>query len=171
MRQLARLARLARPARLARRLRRDEAGQMAGVETVPFGVLVFIVGTLLVANAWAVVDAKLAVSSAAREATRAYVESPSAPEARARAESAAREAVNGAGRDPARLTLTALEADFSRCSIVRFEASYPVPAITIPLIGAFGHGRGFTAKARHAEIVDPYRSGIPRGGRRCDTGA
>ncbi|MGH9278750.1 MAG: hypothetical protein ACRD12_11700 [Acidimicrobiales bacterium] len=153
--------------RRLRRVRRDEAGQMAGIETVPFGVLVFIVGVLLVANAWGVIDAKLAVSSAAREATRAYVESRTDLDPMAQADAAAREAVRGAGRDPDRLQLTPIEVDFSRCSTVRFEASYDVPAIQIPLIGAFGHG--FTATARHTEIVDPYRSGIPRGGTRCDT--
>jgi hypothetical protein len=151
------------------RLRPDEAGQLAGAEALPFGILVFIVGVLLVANAWAVVDAKLAVSAAAREATRAYVESPPDSDPMARAEAAARDAVEGAGRDPSRLSLTALDADFSRCAEVELEARYPVPALTIPLIG--GYGRGFTAIARHAEIVDPYRSGVPRGARRCDAAA
>lgn len=148
-------------------LRRDEAGQMAGAETVAFGVLVFVVGVLLVANAWGVIDAKLAVASAAREATRAYVEAPATADPMARADAAAREALRGAGRDPGRLRLTPLEADFTRCSAVRFEAAYDVPTIRIPLIGAFGPG--FTARARHAEVVDPYRSGIPRGGRDCAT--
>ena len=150
------------------RLHRDEAGQLAGGEALPFGVLVFVVGILLVANAWAVVDAKMAVTSAAREATRAYVESPVDADPMARAEAAAREAVRAAGRDPSRVTVRALDSGFTRCAEVRFEVRYPVPALTIPLIG--GYGRGFTAIARHAEIVDPYRSGVPRGERRCDAG-
>lgn len=150
---------------LAGRLRRDEAGQFAGIEVLPFGLLVFIAGVLLVANAWAVVDAKLAVVSAAREATRAYVEAPPDSDPLDRADAAARAAVEGAGRDPARLVLTPLEAEFTRCAEVRFEASYPVPMLTIPLIGSYG--RAFTATARHGEIVDPYRSGVPRGSRRC----
>lgn len=140
---------------------------MAGIESLPFGILVFVVGVLVVANAWGVVDAKLAVSSAAREATRAYVESPDGANPTARAEAAAREAIRGAGRDPGKLVLTPLEGDFRRCTTVRFEASYPVPAIRIPFVGSYG--QGFTAAARHAEIVDPYRSGVPRGAR-CDTG-
>lgn len=145
--------------------RRDEAGQLAGGEALPFGVLVFIVGVLLVANAWAVVDAKLAVSAAAREATRAYVESPPDGDPLAAADAAAREAVRGAGRDANRLQLTPVDAGFTRCAEVRFEARYPVPALTIPLIGGFG--RGFTAVASHAEVVDPYRSGVPGGERSC----
>jgi hypothetical protein len=150
-----------------RRWRRDEAGQLAGGEALPFGILVFLVGVLLVANAWAVVDAKMAVSSAAREATRAYVESPPPPDGDplASAEAAAHEAVSGMGRDPAKLIITALGSDFRRCGQARFEARYTVPALTIPLIGAFG--RGFTVVARHGEIVDPYRSGVPRGTFSC----
>ena len=58
--------------------------------------------------------------------------------------------------------MTALEAEFSRCAEVRFQVEYEVPALTIPFIGRFGEG--FTARARHSEIVDPYRSGVPRGG-------
>ena len=45
------------------------------MEVLPFGFLMFVSVTLLLANAWAVIDAKLAVSAAAREAVRAYVES------------------------------------------------------------------------------------------------
>ena len=142
--------------------RRDEAGQLAGAEALPFGVLVFVGGILLVANAWAVVDAKMIVSAAAREATRAYVEAPPDADPWERADAAARAAVEGAGRDPGRLSVTPLEAEFSRCAEVRFEATYEVPALTIPFVGRFGDG--FTARARHAEIVDPYRSGVPRGG-------
>ncbi len=143
------------------RARRDEAGQLAGVEALPFGLLVFVVGALLVANAWAVVDAKMAASAAAREAVRAYVESPPGSDPAARADAAARAAVAGMGRDPGRLQLSALEAGFARCAQVRYEARYPVPALTVPWVGGVGHG--FWAVARHGEIVDPYRSGLARG--------
>jgi hypothetical protein len=134
---------------------------------LPIGILVFLVGVLLVANAWSVVDAKMAATSAAREATRAYVESPPDADPMAAADAAARQAVQGAGRDPSRLTLTAISSGLTRCTEVTFEARYPVPALTIPLIGGYGHG--FTAVARHSEIVDPYRSGVPLGSQRCDT--
>jgi len=142
------------------RARRDESGQMAGMEVVPFGLLTFVVGALIVANAWAVIDAKIAVSAAAREATRAFVEAPGDSDPHAMAHAAARSAVEGAGRDPAELVLTPLEATFARCETVTFEASYQIPAIRVPWVGGFGDG--FTASARHAEIVDPYRTGVPR---------
>lgn len=141
------------------RVRRSESGQ-AGMEVIPFGLLTFVVGALLVANAWAVIDAKMAVSAAAREATRAFVEAPVDGDPLALADAAARSAIAGAGRDPAQLVLTPLEAVFARCETVRFEASYRVPAVKVPWVGGFGSG--FTASARHAEVVDPYRSGVPR---------
>jgi len=140
------------------RIRRDESGQLAGIEVIPFGLLTFVVGLLLIANAWAVVDAKIAVSTAAREATRAYVEAPADGDPLALADAAARSAISGAGRDPAQLVLIPLEATFARCETVRFEASYRIPAIRVPWIGGFG--AGLTATARHAEIVDPYRTGL-----------
>ena len=139
---------------------RDESGQVAGIEALPFGLLTFVVGALFVANAWAVIDAKMAVSAAAREATRAFVEAPADADPLALADAAARSAIDGAGRDPGQLVLTPLEATFARCETVRFEASYQIPAIRVPWIGGFGSG--FTATARHAEVVDPYRTGVPR---------
>jgi hypothetical protein len=145
------------------RLQRTESGQ-AGIEVVPFGLLTFVVATLLVANAWAVVDAKIAVSSAAREATRAYVEATSEVDPLGVAHAAARDAVRGAGRDPERLVLTPLEATFARCATVRFEASYRLPAVRLPWLGGIGT---FTARARHAEVVDPFRTGVPRSVNGC----
>jgi hypothetical protein len=141
-----------------RRVRRSEAGQ-AGMEVIPFGLLTFVVGALVVANAWAVIDAKMAVSAAAREATRAFVEAPVDGDPLALADAAARSAIAGAGRDPAKLVLTPVDAVLARCETVRYEASYRIPAVQVPWIGGFG--AGFTATARHAEVVDPYRSGLP----------
>ncbi len=146
-----------------RRARRDQSGQ-AGLEAIPFGLLTFVVGLLLVVNAWAVVDAKIAVSSAAREATRAYVEAPADEDALDVADAAARSAVRGAGRDPQQLVLTPLQGAFARCETVRFEASYELPAIRVPWLGGFGT---FTARARHAEVVDPFRTGVPRSATGC----
>jgi hypothetical protein len=147
--------------------RADESGQVAGIEAVPLGFLVFVVGVLFVTNAWAVIDAKMTVASAAREAARAYVEAEGAGAALPAAEAAADEVVRAGGRDPNRLQLTSPSSAFARCQRVMFTAAYPVPAITLPWIGGFGHG--FTARARHSELVDPYRSGVPLGADRCDT--
>ena len=143
----------------------DEAGQVGGLEAVIFGVLLFVLGTMLVVNAWGVVDTKLAATSAAREAARTYVEAPSADTAAVTARQAAAEAIAGHGRQQERMELELVGGRFARCSRVTFEVRYEVPLVAIPLLGQ--HGAGFTVRARHSELVDPYRSGLA-GRATCD---
>ncbi len=138
---------------------------MGGLEAVVFGVLVFVLGTMLVVNAWGVIDAKLAATSAAREAARTFVEAPSATAAGTTARQAAEEAMAGHGREKDRMALALLTGRFARCARVTFEVRYQVPLIAIPLLGQ--HGSGFTVRARHSEVVDPYRSGLA-GSATCD---
>ena len=139
----------------------DDRGQVAGLEALPFGILLFVVGALLVANAWAVVDAKMTVTSAAREAARSYVEAPDHAAGSDRANAAALEAVRAHGRDPSKATIRGPldAAAFSRCSRISFTVTYPVPAISLPFIGGFGHG--FDVTATHSELVDPFRNDVP----------
>ena len=154
-----------------------------GIEALPFGLLVFVVGATLVANAWSVVDAKFAVDAAARQATRSYVEAEVEGSGTASGGSSARAAEEAAveaglaaltahGRDPeaASVGLTALDPvggqpGFSRCARATFTASYEVPALTLPWIGGFGDGIDVTSS--HSELVDPYRSGVPGSAEAC----
>jgi len=109
----------------------DDRGQLAGIEALPFGVLTFVVGMLLVVNAWGVVDAKQATTSAAREAVRAYVEAPDEATAVAAAEEAARRSMEGHGRDSSRTTVEIRHADgrpFGRCTRVAVTVHHPVQA-------------------------------------------
>ena len=148
--------------------RRGEEGQVGGIEGVIFGVLVFVLGTLLVANAWGVIDAKLAASSAAREAARTYAEAPSGDndDAWAAARQAARDAIEGHGRDWARTSVDPpAGGGLERCRRFTVEVRYDVPLVAVPLLGQ--HGRGIEVKAQHSEIIDPYRSGLP-GTASCD---
>ena len=46
-----------------------------------------------------------------------------------------------------------------RCATVSYTATYPVPALRIPLIG--GYGQAFDVTATHTELVDGLRSGLP----------
>lgn len=140
----------------------DERGAIAGFEALPFGFLVFVVGSLILFNAWAVVDGKLAAAAAAREAARAYVES-SGPGgvAEAGARRAAEEALSGQARDPERLTLTSEgPLVFERCAPATFVATYSVATISLPWVGSFGGGL-VDMTAKHREVVDPYRDGVP----------
>ena len=139
----------------------DERGQ-GGLEVLPFGFLVLVVGTLLVVNVWAVIDAKLAAESAAREAARAYVEAADEADALARGEAAAHEALAGHHRDHAeRVRVVAPAAgSFQRCARIAWEVAYDVPTLTLPWIGGLGGGV-ITARATHAEVIDAHRSGLP----------
>jgi hypothetical protein len=148
-------------------MRRDEAGQVGGLEGLVFGVLVFVFGTLLVVNAWAVVDVKSAATAAAREATRAFVESSVGDDADGRATEAALLAFEGHGRSRDRAVVVRTAGSLERCSRVVYEAAYVVPLLQVPVVGA-GVGRGFRVSARHSELVDPYRSGLGPRAADCD---
>jgi hypothetical protein len=135
---------------------RGEAGQIGGVEAVPFGLLVLVVGILVVAHTWAVVDAKFVTGAAAREATRAYVEAPTAAEGLADARRAAG-AVDGLVRRSG--------GDLRRCAPARFEAELEVPAFGVPWRADRPQ---VTVRSAHEELVDPYRDGL---GGAADCGA
>lgn len=141
-------------------LRSADEGQAGGIEALAFGLLIFVVGTLLVANTWAVIDAKMAVDAAAREGARSYVEARSASQARTASKRDAEEAIAAQGRSAGRLQLDVRAVPgFERCARVTVTARYPVPAINLPLIGGFGHQ--FWVTSTHSELVDPYAAGLP----------
>lgn len=148
--------------RAGRRLA-DETGAVGGFEALPFGFLVFVIGVLLLVNAWGVVDAKLAAAAAAREAARAFVESsePAAAGALGQAEAAATAAIEGHKENPGTWSVRPEgRLELRRCAPATFVVDYDVPTFQLPWIGGFG-GSVITASARHTEIVDPYRSGLP----------
>jgi hypothetical protein len=138
---------------------RGERGQVGGIEVLPFGVLVFVAGTLLVASGWSVLDVKGALGAAAREAARAYVEASPGTGAAAEADAAAREAIAGHGRDPARLDIEILaEPAYRRCGRVEVTARYRLPVLAAPWLGSVGPSS--VVRASHIEIIDPFRRGI-----------
>jgi hypothetical protein len=135
-----------------------EEGFAGGLDGLVFGLLIFVVGTLLVATAWGAVDTKMAVSAAAENATRTYVEAPDAATAGPAAQAAADEVLAGYGRSPARGQVTLVSGGFARCERVTIEVRYPTPIIVLPFIGRVGAGP--SVAATHSELVDPYRSGL-----------
>lgn len=141
------------------RRRRSERGAVGGVEVLPLALLIFVAGALLLVDAWAVLDAKLAVGHAAREAGRAYVEAPDDAIAPARAVAAGRAAFAGAGHDPTHLQLVEQQAPWQRCAGVEITARTSVRTIRLPFVGSFGPP--LTVSATHREVLDPYRSGLP----------
>ncbi len=151
--------------RSSRRAADAELGQAGGIEVLALGLLVFVVGSLIVANAWAVIDAKLAVTGAAREGARAYVEAAPA-DADAAAVRAARESMAGHGRSADRLEVTRDGEPYGRCRRVVVTATYPVPLVSLPFVGGLG---SVEVRSQHTEIVDPFaaRPGLDAGSR-CD---
>jgi hypothetical protein len=137
-----------------------DRGQVGGIEVLPFGFLVFVAGMLMIANAWGVVDAKLAVTSAARESVRAFVEAPDASTAAARARAAAQDTLTAYGRNGDRATIGApvLDGDFGRCVRVTITVSYDLPVIAVPFTGGFGELEPVTST--FTEIIDPFRDGL-----------
>ena len=146
---------------MSHRRARGDRGQVGGIEALPFGLLVFVLGTLLIANAWAVVDAKFATDAAARQAARTFVEGDDPATALERAEGAARDAMAGHGRDPDRAEVRPIGSPaLVRCARATFEVSYTVPALSLPLIGGYGRSP-FLVRSSHTELVDPFRNGLP----------
>lgn len=139
---------------------RAQRGVIGGLEALPFSVLIFVLGTLLIVNAWGVIDAKLAATAAAREAARTYVESNGGATALGAAENAGKSAYESYGRDPDKVELTPQSNGFVRCGRVTYTARTTVKAIKLPVIDGLGD---FTVEARHSEQVDALRSGLGRG--------
>ena len=140
----------------SRRTSRNERGQ-AGAEVIA-GCIVLIVGLVFVfANLWAVLDAKMAVSSAARNAVQAYVEqsTPGSAEAAARAE--ARDLLSA--RFPERWTTETSAERFERCQPIAIRVAVDIPLIAVPFLGSFGGTK--TVSATHRSRIDPFRSGVP----------
>ena len=158
-----------RPAasRLRHRAVSDETGLAAGAEALIFGVLVFVIGTVVILNAWSVIDAKFATSAAARQAVRAAVEAPVGADLAAAAGRAGAEAFRGYGRDPRSLEI-AWDGEGSagvqrRCAELRYRASTRVGILLIP---RFSDRLSFEVSSVYSELIDPFRSGLGEDG--CD---
>lgn len=137
-----------------------ERGQIGGIEVLPFGFLVFVSGMLIVANAWGVVDAKLAVTAAAREGVRAYVESADAESATTAALASAEDTLRAFGRDRdrAKIEPPVVSGGFSRCARVIMTVTYDIPVIEVPFVGGFGDLE--PVSSTFTEIIDPFRDGL-----------
>ena len=137
---------------------RDQRGQAGGVEAIAFGLLLFVVGTLIVANAWGVVDAKFATEGAAREAARAYVETGTTPEEAADpAGHAADAALTSLGR-PGRVKVELGDDGYKRCARVTVRVTTSVPLLRLPFVR---RGTGHVdVTGSDTRVIDPYRTGL-----------
>src|ERR1019366_1429703 len=141
-----------------------EAGQAGGVEALAFGALVFIAGTLMVANAWSVIDAKFAVSGAAAQGAATYVETGTdGNTAEPAARRAASAAMAGRGR-PGDIEVVLGASGYRRCGRVTVRVTTRVPILRVPFVG--GGGGRMVVVGTDTRLVDPLRSGVP-GEARC----
>lgn len=136
--------------------RGDEDGQ-AGAEVIA-GCIVLVIGLVFVfSNLWMVLDAKMAVSGAARNAAQAYVEQNSASEAESAAQTVARSSL--APRFSDRWRAETQMDRFARCQPISVRVSVTLPLIAVPFLGSLGGTK--TVSATHASRIDPFRSGVP----------
>lgn len=136
----------------------SERGVVGGVEVLPFAILIFVAGTLLITSAWGVVDTKAAVSAAAREGVRAQVEATPSPDATIVGRRAAIASYASGGRNPDRLEIAIIDPGSGRCGVLRYEVRATVPAVRMPFTRGFGDGT--TVVGRHSEVVDPFAAGL-----------
>lgn len=134
-------------------MRRSERGQAAGIESVPFGILVFVAGLILVVNVWAVIDTRAAVDTAARDYLRAYTASDDLPSATARGRAAANASVSARSGAADRLVIHDPREPFGPCRPATVELEFEVPAIRAPFIGSIGMT---TVSTTQTELVQPY---------------
>ena len=125
-------------------------------------MLIFVLGTLLIVNLWAVVDARFATSAAAREAVRAAT-ATDADAGTAAALDAARQAAGvalaGHGIDPARAEVVPVgPLRLERCAEVAMRVRLTVPALVLP--GIERRVTAFEVVGEHREVIEPYRSGL-----------
>lgn len=153
-----------------------EDGFVAGGEALALGVVVFVAGALLVLNAWRLVDGKLAVETAAREAARGVVEAPvdvlldpvvghGIADTRARATMAAHRGRDDVPDATWEFVSTQLSGTAARCAPVTTRVTVRVDTVRVPLTPV-GFGT-VTLVGEHTERIEPYRSGLPVGGAAC----
>ncbi|MCC5947219.1 MAG: hypothetical protein JJT89_02080 [Nitriliruptoraceae bacterium] len=136
-------------------------GFVAGLEALAFGVLVFVLGTLLVVNAWAIVDAKFATNTAAREAVRSVVEAAASElgegDILARARQQAENAAATHGFAPEDVTVRTGGVGLCRGDDVSIEVEVTIASLLAPGAGGWGDRR---VASVHTEQLDPFRSGL-----------
>jgi len=153
-----------------------ESGQ-AGGEVLALGFVLLVGMTLLAVNAWAVIDAKIRVTGAARYAVRTLVEGQPNDISAAEGEFALN--VDPSNADPSSIVVGAVRTSLldkpkritnlvvrveipdgpARCSRALVQVSVRVPSFGFPRLGPWRDG--FTVSAQQSGIIDPFRSGLP----------
>ena len=136
---------------------KDDRGVVGGTDVLFFGVVMITFTAMVITNAWLAIDASLAVSNAAREGARTFVESDPT-QAQGLSEAAMNEVMDQYGRDDGSDShfISIDGGVFARCAVVTTTSNYDIDLISVPLFGSFGT---YTISATHSERIDPFRSG------------
>ena len=134
---------------------KDERGVIGGADAILFGALCFFAGTIIILNAWSVIDTKFAADSAAREAGRAYVEAPSQTDAVIRAIAASDRVATNENKTYGDQRIT-ISGGFIRCADINFDVEFVAPRSRVPFIGTLI--LPMNVHGHYSEVVDPYRA-------------
>lgn len=142
-----------------RRRRRDERGVVAGGESLAFGVLILIGGTLALLNIWAMVDTRTALDAAAREYLRTYTRQRDAATAQRSSGAAALQVLELRGSPLDGIVIVPPDATrFGNCEVAVVEIATEVAWARVPFIDGLGSR---TVRVVHSELIDPHREVIP----------
>lgn len=140
--------------------RRDERGFVAGADGLIFGVAVFVLGSLVILNLWALIEARNTANSVAREYLRAYTEAPDADTAAVSASMAGDRAFDASSGDLWSYSVDAPSGStFGPCAPATVTVQVRVPGIAVPVIRGVGARE---IEVTRTELIDPYR-GLTRG--------
>jgi len=138
-----------------------EEGFVAGAEALIFGLLILLLATFVVLNAWVALDTRFAVAGAARDAVRAVVTAPVGADLGEVAITAATGAFAAQGRDLAHLEVEWLGGGGppaqARCAEVRLQVRTVVDVVAVP---RWTDRSSYRVAAEHAERIEPFRSGL-----------
>lgn len=138
------------------RTRRDERGQAAGFESIPLGIVLFVSVTLIVVNAWAIVDTRATLGSAARDYLRAYTREPTRAAGITAGSAAAGRSI-GERTGEQVVTISHPNEPFGPCRAATVEITVEVRAIRVPFLGGLGTTEVSTTQS---ELVQPYGTAI-----------
>jgi hypothetical protein len=119
-------------------------------------VLVFVAGTLLVVNAWAVVSNRATADSLAREYLRAYTKESSRPDALEAGQQVV-DAIVASHVMPADRVHVDPPTAWGACAVAVVTVRLTVPDIQAPFLGSLGSHR---ITVVHRDRIDAYRRGV-----------
>lgn len=140
-------------------MRRSERAMIAGAEALALGVLVLLAGTILIVNAWAVLDTRMALEAATREYLRAYTEADDPLSAAVEGSGAAERVMQDRPALWKRTEIDGPEPErFGPCAPASVTLRARVPAIRIPAIDTqWGE---HTVAVSAVELVDAHQEMI-----------